>query len=357
MSSFAPSSEPIPVYEWILSSDSWLITGPRSVSGSQPGPIFIFSARADEPLLQLAVDRLVHDHAARGGAALARGAERRPDDPLDGEVEIGVVHDDDPVLAAELEMDVLEVVGGVLRHEHAGLARAGEGDDRDVRMAHEPVAGLLAVAVDEVDHPVRKPRLAEQLDEALGEQRRVLRRLQDDGVAADERGRELPGGDRDREVPRRDRSDDADRHPHRHLELVPQLGRRRLAEQAPPLAGHVDRHVDRLLDVAARLREHLAHLAAHQLGQLVLLLLEQAREAEEHVAALRRRDEPPLLERRLRGLDGAVDVRGGRAREAAERLAGRRHERLERVAGGCVGPLAADVVLELLLCDRHRPPV
>src|ERR671910_213364 len=67
----------------------------------------------------------------------------------------------------------------------------------------------------------------------------------------------------------------------------------------------------------------------------------------------RRGDEPPLLERRLRGVDGAVDVLGGRAREAPERLAGRRHERLEGLAGGGVGPLAADVVLELPLRDHH----
>ena len=82
----------------------------------------------DEPLLQLVVDGLVHDHAARRRAALAGGAERRPDDALDGEVEVGVVHDDDPVLAAELEVDVLEAVRGGLRHEHARLARAGERD-------------------------------------------------------------------------------------------------------------------------------------------------------------------------------------------------------------------------------------
>ena len=274
----------------------------------------------DEPLLQLAVDRLVDDHAARGRAALPGGAEGRPDDPLHRELEVGVVHDDDRVLAAELEVDVLEVVGGRLRDRDSRLARAGEGDDRDVRVADEPLAGLLAVAVHEVDDPVRQARLAEQLDEALGQERRVLRRLQHDGVPADERGRELPGGDRDREVPGRDRADDADRHPHRHLELVAQLRGRRLAEEAAALAGHVDRHVDRLLDVAAGLREHLAHLAAHQLRQLVLLLLEQAREAEEDVAALGRRHEPPLLERGLRRLDGAIDVLGRRAREGPDRL-------------------------------------
>ena len=133
-------------------------------------------------------------------------------------------------------------------------------------------------------------------------------------------GSELPGGDCDREVPRRDRADDADGHPHRHLELVPQLRGCRLAEETAPFTGHVDRHVDRLLDVAPGLREHLAHLAAHQLGQLVLLVLEQAREAEEDVATLRRRREPPLLERGFRCFDGAVDVLGARAREGSERV-------------------------------------
>ena len=223
-------------------------------------------------------------------------------------------------------------------------------------MADEPLAGLLAEAVDEVDGALGQPGLAEQLDEALGQQRRVLGGLEHDGVARDERRRELPGRDRDREVPRRDRADDADRHPHRHLELVAQLRGGRVAEEAAALAGHVDRHVDRFLDVAAGLREHLAHLAAHQLGQLVLLLLEQPREAEEHVAALGRRHEAPLLEGGLRRGDGAVDVLGGRPRERSERLARGRHLRLERLAGGGVRPLTADVVLERLRCNRHLGP-
>ena len=47
-----------------------------------------------------------------------------------------------------------------------------------------------------------------------------------------------------------------------------------------------------------------------------------------------------LLQRRPKTF--AIDVRGRRAREAAERLSGGRHERLERVTGGRVGPLAAD---------------
>ena len=66
-------------------------------------------------------------------------------------------------------------------------------------------------AVHDVDDAGGTPGLDQQLDEALAEQRRVVRGLEHDGVAADERRHDLPGGDRDREVPRRDHADDADR--------------------------------------------------------------------------------------------------------------------------------------------------
>src|SRR2546429_9281246 len=99
-------------------------------------------------------------------------------------------------------------------------------------MLDEPLADIAAATVDNVEDAVRQPRLREELDVALAEGRRVGRGLEDDRVAADDRGQRLPGGGRDREVPGSDRTDDADRHPHGHLELVPELGGGRLAEQA-----------------------------------------------------------------------------------------------------------------------------
>ncbi len=69
----------------------------------------------------------------------------------------------------------------------AGLARAGERDHRHVGMADERVARLLAEAVHDLHDALRQPGLVQQVDEALREQRRVLRRLQHDGVAAHER--------------------------------------------------------------------------------------------------------------------------------------------------------------------------
>jgi hypothetical protein len=48
----------------------------------------------------------------------------------------------------------------------------------------------------------------------------------------------------------------------------------------------------------------------HQVGQVVLVLCEELREAEEGLTALRGRDETPLLIRALRSGNGAVDVLG-----------------------------------------------
>ena len=179
MSSVAPSASPMREYESIFSIAARLMTGPRSVSGSQSGPDAHLLGAFDQPLRERVCDLLVHDHAARRSAALAGRPERRPHDALHREVEIGVVHDDDPVLATELEVDVLEVVGCALRHEDACLARAGEGDHRDVGMPDEPVACLLAEAVHEIDDTRRDTCLGEQLDEPLREHGCVLGRLRE----------------------------------------------------------------------------------------------------------------------------------------------------------------------------------
>ena len=252
---------------------------------------------------------------------------------------------------------MLEVGGAVLGGLDPDLARAGERDERHVRMLDEALADRLAAAVHDVEDARRQPGLLEDLDEALAQHRRVARGLEDDRVAADERGRDLPARDGDREVPGRDRADDADRLADAHLELVRHLRRRRLAEEAPALAGHVEGHVDRLLDVAAGLGAHLPHLAHHQLGQLVLVLDEALRDPEENLAAARRRRQAPALVGLLRGLDRAVDVGLRRARERPDRLARGRVRRVERVVAGGVDPLAADEVLRSLCrCGRHLAP-
>ena len=143
--------------------------------------------------------------------------------------------------------------------------------------------------------PFGTPASIEDVDEVQRRQRRLRRGLEDDGVAADQRRDDLPRRDRHREIPRRDDRADAERLAHRHRELVAQLRRHRLAEHAPPLAGHVEGHVDRFLDVAARLVQDLPHLAGHVARELLLARGDDLRRLEEDLRAQRRRHQPPVL--------------------------------------------------------------
>src|SRR5262245_1114502 len=68
---------------------------------------------SDEPV----VDLLVDHHPAGGGTSLTAGAESPPQTSLDGKLELGVVHDHDDVLAAHLEVDLLERARSVLIDE------------------------------------------------------------------------------------------------------------------------------------------------------------------------------------------------------------------------------------------------
>ena len=86
---------------------------------------------------EVVVDLPVQDQPAGGGAALAGGAERAPEHALERQVEVGVVHHDHRVLAAHLERQPLVHPAADLADAGAGLRRAGERDDRHVRVLDE----------------------------------------------------------------------------------------------------------------------------------------------------------------------------------------------------------------------------
>ena len=168
-------------------------------------------------------------------------------------------------------------------------------------------------------------------------------------------GSDLPARDRDREVPRRDHADDSDRLADAHVELVAELRRRRLAEQAPALAGHVVGHVDRFLDVAARLGQHLAHLARHQLREVLLLLGQEVARSgrgSRRASAPGRGASPrrPPSRRRRRGRRPRRVDRG--KTPIASPFAGLVLSKVSPDGG--VDPLAGDVVLECL-CAEDAP--
>ena len=87
---------------------------------------------------------------------------------------------------------------------------SGERDGVDAAVAHDRIADVRT-ADEQVEHPGRQARVGQRLRESDGEQRHRAGRLPHHGVAVDQRGRDLPGRDRDREVERGDHTDDTDR--------------------------------------------------------------------------------------------------------------------------------------------------
>ncbi len=254
-----------------------------------------------EPLDEAIVHSVVHDHAAGRGAPLPRRSKSAPQTTLDGEIESRIVHDDDGVLAAHFEVDLLAERRRVLIDERADRGRARERHDRDRRIDGEALADSRPTR-DHVHDTRRHTGFFEDADEVMCRERRQLGRLEDDGVAAHERGDDLPRWDRHREVPRRDDRADAERLADRHRTLVAQFRRHGLSVLPSPFPREEERHVDRFLHVAARFVQHLPHLARHVTRERLLPLDEDLGRTEEDLGALRRWRQPPcVIGRRRRG--------------------------------------------------------
>src|ERR671925_1390479 len=100
---------------------------------------------------------------------------------------------------------------------------------------------LRAVTVNQLDDVRWQTGSEQDLDEQRAAVRHLGGRLQDCAVAADERGKELPGRNREREIEGRDQATDADRAAVRHCPLIAQLARHGVAEEASSLSGGVVR--------------------------------------------------------------------------------------------------------------------
>jgi ParB family chromosome partitioning protein len=254
-------------------------------------------------------------------------------DALDGLIESGVLEDDVGRLAAELERegDLAACERGLDALAHSG--RAGERHLVDAVRADEGGA-RRAVAGDDRDDPRRELGLLADLGEQQRGERRRLGRLEDRGVAAGQRGRELPRRHQEREVPRHDLRDDAQRSRIAPRQPVGQLVRpARVVEEV--------RGGERDVDVA-RLADRLA--AVHRLhdGQLAGTLLHEPRDPEEVLAALERRQRRPLGLRLARDRDGVLDVRRPGDRHVGEPLLGRGVDRRCGLAAARIGELTAD---------------
>ena len=210
-------------------------------------------------------------------------------------------------IAAPIRSDPVALTSGTRGLSSSGARAAGIRDDHGVE-------------------PVRRADLAggavQQRRRGDGDQRRALRRLPHQGVAAHQRDRGVPRPHRAGEVERRDHPDDPERVPGLHQPVPgPLRGHRTALELAGETHGEVT-DVDHLLDLAPGLRDDLADLDADQVRERVLMRGQQLAEALDQPAAHRRRDGPPLQERGVRAVDRPLDVRGAREGHRRDGLAG-----------------------------------
>ncbi len=120
------------------------MTGPTMSFGLVGGPDLDGTCGLDEPGEESVMDSLQHDDPRAGRAFLARVAERALNHAHHGLVEVGVVIDNDRVLAAHLGDHALDMVlagpgvGGLAIDQQADIARARESDQVNAGMVDEP---------------------------------------------------------------------------------------------------------------------------------------------------------------------------------------------------------------------------
>ena len=205
------------------------------------------TGEGDEAVEELVGDRLVEDQPAAGDARLALIVEDGERGSVDGGGEVGVGEHDVGALAAELELDALEVACRVLDDAPSDGGRAGEGDLGDPVVGGDRLAGGVAVTRDDVDDAGWETDIDDQLGEAQGAERGDLAGLHHRGVAGGEGRPELPRAEHQREVPRHDGPDDAERFAGHVVEesrvdgddvaLAPCRRSRRSSGSTPPCAG------------------------------------------------------------------------------------------------------------------------
>ena len=123
--------------------------------------------------------------------------------------------------------------------------------------------------------PTRRAASAHQRLAGERGQQRLLRRLPDDRVTADEGQRRVPRPHRDREVEGADDADDAERVPLLHHPVARTLGGDREAEQLARQPDGEVADVDHLLHLAEALGADLAGLDRDQRAEIVLVLAQQ----------------------------------------------------------------------------------
>ena len=210
--------------------------------------------------------------AAGGHADLALmepGAER---DRRSGGVEIGVLQHDHGVLAAEFELDLLQMLAGEFADAAPDSARAGERHHGDVGIGADRLAGFDA-ARQNMEHALGQAGFLEYPgdDEAAGHDRARIG-LEDDRVAGRQRRSDGAHRQDQREVEWRDDADDAARNAPGNADAAG-IGRQHQALRLGAHGGGAIETFRHQMDFEAGLGRNAAGLARDPGDQLFLIVL------------------------------------------------------------------------------------
>ena len=229
----------------------------------------------------------------------------------------GVVTHVHRIAAAELEPHADEAAGRRALHRVTAGHRAGEGDEVDARILHDPFRRRVIAACSTWNSPSGSPAAASAFGETLGAQWRLRRVLQDDRIAGHQRRHDAVHRDQVRVVPGRDREHDAERLATHEAD---EAGLRPRIDVGERVRGDTD-HVSRALQRAAHLVRGIPQRAAHLPSQFLRDLVPHATRMQRRSARVWPRDR-----RRARRASGAEPRArpSGCDRSARRRRAGAR---------------------------------
>ena len=168
----------------------------------------------------------------------------------------------------------------------ADFLGAGEGDKARLGMLDQGVAEAAAAAGDEVDHAIGRAAGFQGLEELRRDGHGVAAGLEDDGVAADDRGHGHAGEDGQGEIPRRNDGAHAEREVAQLAALAGPLHGRCGLGEAQRLAGVELDEVDGFGHFGVGLGEVLADLEDQPGRPLEFVVAQGAGHAEQEIGAL-----------------------------------------------------------------------
>ena len=295
-----------------------------------------------QPVDEAIVEPVLDENPCAVGTDLAGGVEVGEQRAANRIFDIGVVENDQRRFPAKLHRGVLHQRPGERQHFLAGRHGAGQRDLCDDLVRSQRAADI-AIALHDIEEPVRQAGLGVDFSQRKRRERRVLGRLEHHGVAHGECGGRLPARALDRVVPGADADADAESLPARvgkgaaEIDVIAVIACDRAAEEFKRIGRRCRVGDQRFLN-------GLAGVERLQACELGIAGAQDVGGAAKNAPALDRLQPRPDGLRFPRRLDGKLDDVLGGGMQHGDGLAGRRIDDRNDRAALVVDEAAVDVV-------------